>query len=202
MFEITGEEAPIDPGEYLRRLVHPADRQLVEEQTEVAARGEPISQVLHRIVRRDGEVRWILTVGARSITQGNRSWMVGGLLDVTQQRLFDERLRKAQRMDAIGNLTAGVAHNFNNMLAAILPVLELFRSAAPDSLAPYVEHAEQARRARGRARAAAHDVRRATRRAGADGAGASRHRAARALDLPAHLRQPDLSRRPRRRRAP
>jgi PAS domain S-box-containing protein len=144
MYEITGEDEPLSPARYLERLVHPGDRQLVEEQMSVAARGEPISQVLHRIVRRDGEVRWILTVGARSITQGERAWVVGGLLDVTQQRQFDERLRKAQRMDAIGNLTAGVAHNFNNMLAAILPVLELFRSAAPESLAPYVDHAEQA----------------------------------------------------------
>jgi signal transduction histidine kinase len=81
---------------------------------------------------------------ARSIKQGEHSGVVGGLLDVTQQRLFDEGLRKAQRMNAIGNLTAGVAHHFNDMLAAILPVLELFRSAAPDSLARYVEHAEQA----------------------------------------------------------
>jgi two-component system cell cycle sensor histidine kinase/response regulator CckA len=144
MYEITGEDEPLSPAQYLKRLVHPGDRQLIDEQMRAAARGEPISQVVHRIVRRDGEMRWLLTVGARSITQGERAWVVGGLLDITQQRQFDERLRKAQRMDAIGNLTAGVAHNFNNMLAAILPVLELFRSAAPESLVPYVEHAEQA----------------------------------------------------------
>ena len=39
--------------------------------------------------------------------------------DQVRQDWIDERLREAQKLDAIGGLTAGVAHNFNNMLAVV-----------------------------------------------------------------------------------
>ncbi|RDH85700.1 MAG: hypothetical protein DIZ80_01885 [endosymbiont of Galathealinum brachiosum] len=45
--------------------------------------------------------------------------------DVTNQFQLQNQLNKAQRIEAIGNLTAGVAHNFNNKLASILGYAEL-----------------------------------------------------------------------------
>jgi two-component system, cell cycle sensor histidine kinase and response regulator CckA len=51
--------------------------------------------------------------------------VVGGSLDVTRQRELEEQVRKSQRMAAISSLSAGVAHNFNNMPAVITPILEL-----------------------------------------------------------------------------
>jgi nitrogen-specific signal transduction histidine kinase/CheY-like chemotaxis protein len=52
---------------------------------------------------------------------------VGGHLDITQTKQLEARLAQSQRMEALGTLTAGVAHNFNNLLAIILPSLDLLR---------------------------------------------------------------------------
>src|SRR5262249_7867511 len=55
-----------------------------------------------------------------------------------------EQLRHAQKMEAIGQLSAGVAHNFNNMLTGILPNLELALRVAPDKIRPMLENAREA----------------------------------------------------------
>jgi two-component system cell cycle sensor histidine kinase/response regulator CckA len=64
--------------------------------------------------------------------------------DVTERRELEERMRHAQKMDAIGQLTAGIAHNFNNMLTGILPCVELaLRDASPRSRS-FLENARDA----------------------------------------------------------
>jgi len=52
--------------------------------------------------------------------------------DVTDERLHDERLRQAQRLEAIGRVTAGVAHDFNNLLTAVCGFATLGQAASRD----------------------------------------------------------------------
>ncbi|MDP3153546.1 MAG: ATP-binding protein [Archangium sp.] len=82
-----------------------------------------------------------LTVGPRSFIikggiqrdlAGNVSGLMGGVIDVTDRRQLEERLQQAQKLEAVGQLAAGVAHNFNNMLAVIIPSLELVRKQVED----------------------------------------------------------------------
>jgi PAS domain S-box-containing protein len=51
--------------------------------------------------------------------------------DVTEQRQLEERLRQAQKLEAIGRLSGGMAHDFNNLLTIILGNMELIDAALP-----------------------------------------------------------------------
>jgi PAS domain S-box-containing protein len=122
-------------------LVHPEDRERIA--TGIAhglATGGWEEE--HRIIRADGAVRWVLAKG--TVLQGEGGAVVlGAVLDITDRRHRAEQLRQAQKLEAVGQLTAGIAHNFNNLLMGILPNLQLAaRGAAPD-IAPLLQSAER-----------------------------------------------------------
>lgn len=61
--------------------------------------------------------------------------------DFTALARKEEQLRQSQKMDAIGQLTAGIAHNFNNMLAGVALNLEMTLEKAPAPLHPALQDA-------------------------------------------------------------
>jgi PAS domain S-box-containing protein len=133
MHQIMGRAEPLDPTAYVRIAVHPDDRASVRSAIEKMQAGEHSRWISHRIVREDGDVRWIIPcVSVTRDAEGGGVRIIGGSIDVTQTHFLEERVRQAERMESLGTLTAGVAHNFNNLLAVIRASLDLIAAQVTD----------------------------------------------------------------------
>ncbi len=74
----------------------------------------------YRIVRPDGTIRWIRDRAFPVHDESGRvERLVGVARDITETRHLEEQFRHAQKMEAVGRLASGVAHDFNNILAVI-----------------------------------------------------------------------------------
>jgi PAS domain S-box-containing protein len=117
----------LEPGEqvtayehFLER-VHQDDRARVAASIQRALDGGGGLDYEFRIVLPDGRVRWLADHGRVVRDQnGNPLYMTGVCLDSTERKLIEERLRQAQRMDSVGQLAGGIAHEANNMMSVVL----------------------------------------------------------------------------------
>jgi PAS domain S-box-containing protein len=175
-FRIMGLEPTVDPVpmERIRALRHPDDRDRVIAGFQHALdTATDAYEMEYRIVRPDGEVRWIFGRGRVVRDAGGKPVRYSGVdIDITErkraeaalaeakealERMNQElearvrsrtaeleaeakrrveaeaRLHQAQKMEAVGQLTGGVAHDFNNILQVILGNLEVVRRLAPAS---------------------------------------------------------------------
>ena len=127
---VTGynaEEFACDPFLWIQ-MVPVEDRDIVREQAARILSGGDPEPIEHRIVRNDGEVRWVRNTPVPCCDVDGRLASYDGLVrDITERKRLERELRRAQRMESIGTLAGGVAHNFNNILGIILGNTELLK---------------------------------------------------------------------------
>jgi signal transduction histidine kinase/CheY-like chemotaxis protein len=80
-----------------------------------------------RFHHRDGTWRRLESLGRSIHSESGPLTIAVNSRDVTEHRRLEEHLRQAQKMEAIGHLAGGVAHDFNNILAVILMQTDLMR---------------------------------------------------------------------------
>jgi PAS domain S-box-containing protein len=152
--EFTGQPPEDALGDGAWAAVHPEDRGPSQERLRAAiARREPF-RIENRLRRYDGNYRWTLGAAAPRFAGTDRDapflGYIGSITDITEQKdaeqilkrtneMLEQRvaaaiaeraeteaqLRQAQKMEAVGKLTGGVAHDFNNVLQVIGGNLQL-----------------------------------------------------------------------------
>ena len=109
----------------------PQLRALVAHIQRVIAGGAP-AFTRDRINLRGGQRVWESIMVPVRGEDGRVERVVGSSRDVTEREESQERWRRAQRMEAVGHLTGGVAHDFNNILQVIRGNLELIAAKVKD----------------------------------------------------------------------
>jgi two-component system cell cycle sensor histidine kinase/response regulator CckA len=101
--------------------IHTDDRARVEDAWEAYLDGHVGRfECTLRVVGRDGAVRWLRQRGRAVEFDGGRpTRIVGTATDITEQQATEELLRNSQRLEMLGLLAGGFAHDLNNLLAAI-----------------------------------------------------------------------------------
>ena len=114
--------------------IHPEDRAAYETLYWETHHNPRPYEICYRMLHADGTCLHVEEIAAPHFNEaGALIGYRGTIQDITERVVTEQTLRQTQKMDALGRLTGGVAHEFNNMLAVILGNAELLGdSVAPD----------------------------------------------------------------------
>lgn len=131
--EITGSENFQGTLKDFLQLLHPDDASIMIRALEQATRERKPFAMQSRTRSSNGQLGWVsLTARATYDAQGQPLTVVGTLQDITERKRLEEHLHQSQKLEGVGHLAGGIAHELNNILAAMLLNLSLLQDSAPD----------------------------------------------------------------------
>ncbi len=132
-------EAWYRPGFWQGQL-HPEDREWVSTYCANATFRHEDHDFEYRIIARDGRTVWLHDIVTVVVENDAPRWLRGLMVDTTamkavaaEKQKLESQLLQAQKMEAIGRLAGGVAHDFNNKLTVILGFAEIAREKGATS---------------------------------------------------------------------
>lgn len=139
IFEI-GQGASVITYEAFLEAIHPEDREAVNAAYSQSVNRHEPWEITHRLLMREGRVKHVLE---RCETQygpdGKPLRFIGTVQDVTERKEAEEarirlenQYRQAVKMEAVGRLAGGVAHDFNNKLQIILGSVDMMMRDLPE----------------------------------------------------------------------
>jgi PAS domain S-box-containing protein len=130
----------------LSQRVHPEDIARIRPIVERAVRDGQDFDYEHRLQMPDGRVKHIRVVAHATRIEIGHLGFVGAVMDVTEAKethdrirlaqaereQLEQRLRQAEKMEAVGRLAGGIAHDFNNVLAGVFAYGEMIFEETPE----------------------------------------------------------------------
>ena len=121
--------------------LHPDDWPLLNKAVTLASTEGARFDIIFRIVRPDGEIRWMHSIGTTTKDEkGKVTKLFGTAQDITDLKRTEEeknkletQLHRAQKMEAMGLMAGGVAHDLNNILSGIVSYPELLLMDLPEN---------------------------------------------------------------------
>jgi PAS domain S-box-containing protein len=110
-------------------LVHPDDLAATRKAAASIFAGLPTKNFLNRYIHKDGSHVPLMWSAVRS---GSQDGVIGIARDMREHMAAEEKLRQAQKLEAIGRLTGGIAHDFNNLLTVVIGSNETLADALAD----------------------------------------------------------------------
>lgn len=113
--------------------IHPDDRERIEQifqetvETGIGKRAE------YRFLLKNGGIRHIESQGSViKDKDGKITQVIVVSRDVTEKKILEQQFLRSQRMESIGTLAGGIAHDLNNVLAPIVMAIDVLRKKNPD----------------------------------------------------------------------
>jgi PAS domain S-box-containing protein len=128
-YRIFGYDPETEPTvEMVLERCHPADRSFVQETIGRASTEESaVMDFEHRLLMSDGSIKYLRVVGRSKKEEWGDAQFIGAVTDITERRAAEEALRQTQatlahvtRVTTLGELTASIAHEINQPLAAAI----------------------------------------------------------------------------------
>jgi PAS domain S-box-containing protein len=136
----TDDEIPNDL-EIWTKYIYPEDSKAVMEAAQACLDGETSGYIFeHRMLHKEGSIRWILVRGkAIRDERGSAVRLIGTGSDITDRKQVEEallesekKLARYKKMESLGLLAGGVAHDLNNILSGIVSYPELLLLELPE----------------------------------------------------------------------
>jgi PAS domain S-box-containing protein len=114
------------------RFIHPADAAMVYNRHAQRMHGEDVETgYSFRSVTSNGTEKW-LEIHSQRITWEGAPASLSFVMDITERKRLEERLARVEKMEALGTLAGGVAHDLNNVLGVLVGYAELLAEKLPE----------------------------------------------------------------------
>jgi two-component system, cell cycle sensor histidine kinase and response regulator CckA len=131
--KISGFSAEDSLGDAWLQAIHPEDRKgvIASWQQTVAQPQNWVSE--HRLWTPQGETRWVRTlVSPIYSSQGQFLGHVGTVENITEKKQLETQFLRAQRLESLGTMASGIAHDLNNILTPMIGIVQLLPMKVPD----------------------------------------------------------------------